>query len=95
LRFGSAYDGDGDKMVRNLRTAHDKDRKRFKKGGRVKTLIMATVKGDNSVQVPSLYHNEMLKWINDIRTRFSGIVIRRTVWSTDNTDARISGLAPL
>ncbi|KAG2063485.1 hypothetical protein BDR04DRAFT_1037816 [Suillus decipiens] len=57
-------------------------------------IIMGTVKGDADLDVPSLYRNQMLTWISIIRERFTGIVIRRTIWSVDNHGARISGLAP-
>lgn len=81
-------------MQRQLRTAAAKDRKRFKQGDRISKMIIGTVKGNANVQVPSLYRNQMLSWIKDIRKRFSGIVIRRTVWSVDHRKVRISGLAP-
>ncbi|KAG1833201.1 P-loop containing nucleoside triphosphate hydrolase protein [Suillus subalutaceus] len=92
--FGSAYDDEALKMVRQLRTAAAKDRKRFQQGDRIATIIMGTVKGDADVEVPSLYRSQMLMWIGIIRERFSGIVIRRTIWSVDSCGARISGLAP-
>ncbi|KAG2336606.1 hypothetical protein BDR05DRAFT_896483 [Suillus weaverae] len=61
---------------------------------RIATIIMGTVKGNTDVEVPSLYRSQMLTWIGIIRERFSGIVIRRTIWSVDNCGTRISGLAP-
>lgn len=81
-------------MVRQLRAAAAKDRKRFQQGNRIATIIMGTVKGDVDVDIPSLYRSQMLMWIGIIRERFSGVVIRRTIWSVDNCGARISGLAP-
>ncbi|KAG1737029.1 P-loop containing nucleoside triphosphate hydrolase protein [Suillus lakei] len=61
---------------------------------RDQTIMMANLKGDAQVQIPSLYRNQMLKWIHIIRQRFAGNVIRRSVWSVDNDGVRISGLAP-
>ncbi|KAG1836505.1 P-loop containing nucleoside triphosphate hydrolase protein [Suillus subalutaceus] len=61
---------------------------------RISKIIIGTVKGNADIEVPSLYRSQMLTWINDIRKRFSGIVIRRTIWSVDNQGVRISGLAP-
>ncbi|KAG1851648.1 P-loop containing nucleoside triphosphate hydrolase protein [Suillus subluteus] len=67
---------------------------RFQQGDRIATIIMGTIKGDADVEVPSLYRSQMLMWIGVIRERFSGIVIRRTIWSVDSCGTRISGLAP-
>ncbi|KAG1741204.1 P-loop containing nucleoside triphosphate hydrolase protein [Suillus occidentalis] len=67
---------------------------RFQQGDRIATIIMGTVKGDADVDIPSLYRSQMLMWIGIIRERFSGVVIRRTIWSVDNCGTRISGLAP-
>lgn len=92
--FGSSYDDEALKMVRQLRAAAAKDRKRLKQGDRIAKIIMGTVKGDADAEVPSLYRSQMLIWIIVIRERFSGIVIRRTIWSVDYRGARISGLAP-
>ncbi|KAG1772200.1 P-loop containing nucleoside triphosphate hydrolase protein [Suillus placidus] len=92
--FGSTYDDEALKMVRQLRAAAAKDRKRFQQGDRIATIIMGTVKGNTDVEVPSLYRSQMLTWIGIIRERFSGIVIWRTIWSIDNHGTRISGLAP-
>ncbi|KIK38068.1 hypothetical protein CY34DRAFT_91603, partial [Suillus luteus UH-Slu-Lm8-n1] len=92
--FGSAYDDEALKMVRQLRAAAAKDRKRFQQGNRIATIIMGTVKGDADADIPSLYRSQMLMWIGIIRERFSGVVIRRTIWSVDNCGTRISGLAP-
>ncbi|KAG1829710.1 P-loop containing nucleoside triphosphate hydrolase protein [Suillus subalutaceus] len=92
--FGSSYDDEALKMVRQLRAAAAKDRKRFKQGDRIAKIIMGTVKGDADIEVPSLYRSQMLTWIGIIRERFSGIVIRRTIWSVDYRGTRISGLAP-
>ncbi|KAG1763002.1 P-loop containing nucleoside triphosphate hydrolase protein [Suillus placidus] len=92
--FGSTYDDEALKMVRQLRAAAAKDRKRFQQGDRIATIIMGTVKGNTDVEVPSLYRSQMLTWIGVIRERFTGIVIRRTIWSVDNHGTRISGLAP-
>ncbi|KAG2062895.1 hypothetical protein BDR04DRAFT_1039611, partial [Suillus decipiens] len=61
---------------------------------RVSKIIVGSVRGDADAEVPSLYRKQMLIWITDIRKRFSGIVIRRTIWSVDNHGVRISGLAP-
>ncbi|KAG2738555.1 hypothetical protein P692DRAFT_201730973 [Suillus brevipes Sb2] len=61
---------------------------------RDQTIMMANFKGEAKVQIPSLYRNQMLKWIQIIRQRFAGNVIRRTVRSVDNVGVRISGLAP-
>jgi hypothetical protein len=36
----------------------------------------------------------MVKWIDVMRQRYAGLVIRRTVWSVDNDGKRISGLEP-
>lgn len=92
--FGSSYDDEALKMIRQLRTAAAKDRKRIKQGDRLATIIMGTVNRDVGADIPSLYRNQMLTWINIIRERFSGIVIRRTIWSVDHCGTRISGLAP-
>lgn len=81
-------------MVRQLRAATAKDRKRLKQGDRIAKIIVGTVKGDAKANVPSLYRTQMLTWIGIIRERFSGIVIRRNIWSVDHCGARISGLAP-
>jgi hypothetical protein len=59
-----------------------------------KTIIMATVKGDQELKIKSKSHIEIFKAIEGIQERFAGVVIYRTVWSVDNTGARISGLAP-
>lgn len=91
--FGSPYDGEAEKMDRDLRKSAAKDRQRFKQGDRDRTIVTANLKGDAQVQVPSLYRNQMLKWISIIRQRFSGVVIHRSVWSVDNLGVRISGLA--
>ncbi|KAG1891850.1 P-loop containing nucleoside triphosphate hydrolase protein [Suillus fuscotomentosus] len=92
--FGSSYDDEALKMGCQLRAAAAKDRKRLKQGDRITKIIMGTVKGDANVDVPSLYHSQMLTWINVIRERFSGIVIRRTILSVDYCGTRISGLDP-
>ncbi|KAG1772227.1 P-loop containing nucleoside triphosphate hydrolase protein [Suillus placidus] len=92
--FGSSYDDEALKMERQLRSAAVKDRKRFKQGDRITKIIMGTVMGNAGLEVPSLYRNQMLTWINIIRKRFLGVVIRRTIWSVDNHGVRISGLAP-
>ncbi|KAG1834958.1 P-loop containing nucleoside triphosphate hydrolase protein [Suillus subalutaceus] len=92
--FGSSYDHEALKMVRQLRAAAAKDRKRFKQGDRIAKIIMGTVKGDADVDVPSLYRSQMLTWISIIRERFSGVIIRRTILSVDYRGVRISGLAP-
>jgi hypothetical protein len=92
--FGSSYDDEALKMERQLRTAAAKDRKRLKQGNRITKIIMGTVMGNADIEVPSLYRNQMLIWIDIIRSRFLGIVIRRTIWSIDYQGARISGLAP-
>ncbi|KAG2352807.1 P-loop containing nucleoside triphosphate hydrolase protein, partial [Suillus spraguei] len=91
--FSSPYDGEAEKMERNLRTSAVKDRLRFKQGDRDKTIIAANLKGNTQVQIPSLYRNQMLKWIRIIRQRYADIVIHRSVWSVDNVGVRISGLA--
>ncbi|KAG2097976.1 uncharacterized protein F5147DRAFT_777839 [Suillus discolor] len=92
--FDSSHDEEASKMVSQLRAAAAKDRKRFKKGNRIAKIIIGTVKGNSDAEVPSLYRGEMLTWINIIRERFSGIVIRRTILSVDYGGTRISGLAP-
>ncbi|KAG2336736.1 P-loop containing nucleoside triphosphate hydrolase protein [Suillus weaverae] len=92
--FSSSYDDEALKMERQLRSAAVKDRKRLKQGDRITKIIMGTVLGNAGLEVPSLYRSQMLTWINIIRKRFSGVVIRRTIWSVDNHGVRISGLAP-
>ncbi|KAG1837021.1 P-loop containing nucleoside triphosphate hydrolase protein [Suillus tomentosus] len=67
---------------------------RFKQGDRISKIIVGTIKGDADADVPSLYRSKMLTWISVVRERFSGIVIRRTIWSVDYRGIRISGLAP-
>ncbi|KAG1838807.1 P-loop containing nucleoside triphosphate hydrolase protein [Suillus subalutaceus] len=81
-QFGSSYDDEALKMERQLRTAAAKDHNH------------GTVMGNADIEVPSLYRSQMLAWIDVIRKRFIGIVIRRTIWSVDYQGARISGLAP-
>jgi hypothetical protein len=81
-------------MQRQLRTAAAKDRKRLKQGDRITKVIIGMIKGNADNEVPSLYRTAMLTWINEIRKRFSGVVIRRTIWSVDNHGSRISGLGP-
>lgn len=93
--FGSAHDHEAQKMASRLRAAESKDRQRFKSGDRKKKIIQAAVSGDSSVQMHSLYQEEMHKWISVIRERFAGITIRRHLRSVDNTGTRISGLGPL
>jgi hypothetical protein len=80
-------------MDRDLRRSAAKDRQRFKQGDRDRAIVTANLKGDAQVQIPSLYRDQMLKWICIIRQRFSGVVIHRSVWSVDNIGVRISGLA--
>ncbi|KAG2098226.1 uncharacterized protein F5147DRAFT_656118 [Suillus discolor] len=91
--FGSPYDGEAEKMDCDLHKSAAKDRQCFKQGDRDKTIITANLKGDAQVQIPSLYQNQMLKWICIICQRFSGVVIHRSVWSVDNVGVRISSLA--
>lgn len=43
---------------------------------------------------PSHYHNKVTKYIQEIRHRFSGYVIRRTLASVDYAGQPISSLKP-
>ncbi|KAG2747793.1 hypothetical protein P692DRAFT_201716179 [Suillus brevipes Sb2] len=67
---------------------------RLKQGDRITKVIIGMIKGNTDNEVPSLYRTAMLTWVNEIRKRFSGVVIRRTIWSVDNHGSRISGLGP-
>jgi hypothetical protein len=82
--FGTSHDITATKMDHQLPAAATKDRKHFKTGDHGKNIILATAKGTTDTKVESVYGQEMLKWISDIRERFRGSVIRRTVWSVDN-----------
>lgn len=57
-------------------------------------LIWALVRGDPSASLETDYMAIMVNWIEEIRTRYAGMVIRRTLQSVDNEGKRISGLEP-
>ena len=83
-KFGMAYDDMANKMIRELRAASSKDRKTLtKSSGLVSEVILATAKGDKTVD--TLYQKEMVKWVRIIRDRFAGVVIRRSLNSVDST----------
>jgi hypothetical protein len=94
--FGPANNDKLAKMDRQLNAAASKDCKWFKKGDRVKKVVMATMKGDEqAVQLSSMYHGVMLKWVGIIHKKYTGIIIQCTVNSVDNTGTCISTLTAL
>jgi hypothetical protein len=92
--FDSSHDKEANKMASQLRAAATKDRKRLSQGNRAKTVLMATVKGDAGVKFESAYRDKMVWWVEIIRKRYAGFVVRRTILSVDNKGSRISGLEP-
>jgi hypothetical protein len=93
--FGGDNDWEAEKMEGRLRAAQTKDRGRLKKGDRKKRMLEAAVNGDPTVTFQSSYQEELRKWINVMRERFSGVTIRRTLKSVDDKGDRISGLGPV
>lgn len=90
--FSATHDSEFRKMGAELRKANAEDKKALKKQGG--GLIIATVNG-KAKQIPNAnYSNTMKGCMADMRNRFKGCTIRRTVWSIDNTGKRISGLEP-
>lgn len=92
--FGGDDGDEAGKMQKELLSALRMDRKHRMNSNRGEEIIMATIRGDNTVQDTGHYRKVMLRWISLIRNRFTGIVIRRTISSVDNKGSRISGLAP-
>jgi hypothetical protein len=95
LGFGSDNDWEAKKMESQLRAAKSKDRGRMKNGDRKRRMLEAAVKGDSTVAFQSNYQQEMRKWIDVMRDRFSGVAIRRNLQSVDDKGDRISGLGPI
>jgi uncharacterized protein YukE len=93
--FGSDNDWEAKKMESRLRAAQSKDRGRMKNGDRKRRMLEAAVKGDSTVAFQSNYQQEMRKWIDVMRDRFSGVAIRRNLQSVDDKGDRISGLGPI
>lgn len=80
-------------MERRLRLALASDR-RGRNKETLKNIVLSTLKGKSTNNTKSAYENEMVNVIKDIRERFVGTVIRRTVRSVDNVGNPISGLEP-
>jgi hypothetical protein len=81
-------------MKRGLQSAAAFDRRVAKKSDQGKAVILAAVKGVSSPQMKTKYREVMLYWICNIRGRFAGAVIRRTMRSLDYSGTPISLLAP-
>lgn len=92
--FGSDHNDYWAATERRLRLASASDRRGQTKDS--KNVVLSTLKGKSGpgTTARSAYEKEMVITIKDIRERFSGAVIRRTVRSVDNTGNTISGLEP-
>jgi hypothetical protein len=91
--FGPDADDDATAMVRELRAAQRKDRTTRHGNDTNRNIVRGVVAGDVT-QIESEFEDAMFKWMELIRQRFASVVIRRTIYSTDNNGNRISGLQP-
>lgn len=90
--FSPAHDTEFQNMGKELRKANAEDKKAVTKQGR--GLTTAIVKGTAQRRPNANYSNAMTGWVTDMRGRFKGCTVRRTVRSVDNNGKRISGLEP-
>jgi hypothetical protein len=84
-------------MRRELNRTSTRDRKRRLEDGTLaaESIVRGVVFGrTEDVDVESEYTDAMLKWLTQIRARFTGKVIRRSGKSVDYEGNLISGVAP-
>ncbi|EMD31654.1 hypothetical protein CERSUDRAFT_127231 [Gelatoporia subvermispora B] len=96
--FDIDFDDDAATMARELRKASAQDLKMRKQSKSTEVLIRSLVSGEGSAPANLLqnssYRQVSTEWIERIRSKFSGSVIRRTVDSLDWAGRPISGLEP-
>ena len=91
--FGPEADEKAEEMRKALLSALRRDRKLRLESGEGSVVIRNLSKGER-FDVDGDHTQEMLYWMDDIRDRFRGHVIRRTVTSLDYEGKQIIGLEP-